>query len=141
MGSAKYADLLSSLSVGSTKEMKLDLQANGEDSDRILNLFDQRQLASRVLKEMKEVSSLLTRAMNIHLNVEQQFILNTSNVFVSFQTLNAESLLGKEIPLLDNARLRLPSTWNVSLQKYSTGSLRVRSSVSFDLLSSVDFAL
>ena len=118
----------------------LDLLPDGSDLTRVRNLFDQSELANRVLKQMKEVSSLLTSALNIHLNVEQQFTLNTSNVLMTFQTLNIASLPGTEIPSLGNARLRLPSSaWNLSLQKEQIGSLRVRSSS--DLLMSLDFSL
>ena len=117
--------------------VELDVLANGEDSDRTQNLFDQKELSSRLLKQMKEVSSLLTRSLNIHLNVEQQFTVNTSSVFMSLETLKIQSLLRKEIPSVGNAWLRLPSTWNLSLQEYPTGSLRVRSF----LFMQVDFSL
>ena len=89
---------------------------------------DQEELSSRVLKQMNEVSSLLSKALNIHLNVEQQFTLNTSDVFMSIGTLKIESLLGKEIPSVSEARFRLPSTWNLSLLEHQRGSLKVRSS-------------
>ena len=65
-------------------------------------------MANRVLKQMQEVSSLLTSALNIHLNVEQQVTMNTSNVFMSLQTLKIESFLEKQIRSVGNARLRLP---------------------------------
>ena len=93
------------------------------------NLFDQEELSSRVLKRMNEVSSLLSKSLKIHLNLEQQFTLNTSNVFMSIETLKIESILGKEIPSVGEARLRLPSIWNLSLVEHQRGSLKVRSFV------------
>ena len=75
---------------------------------------------------MTEVTDLLTRALNIHLNVEQQFTMNTPSIFMSMETVKVGSLLGKEIPSVGNARLRLPSIWNLSLDPHQTGSLRVR---------------
>ena len=125
-----------SLSLCSSMLIELDLEEDGKDSAR--NFFQQKQFSSQVLKEMNEVSSLLTEAMNIHLNVEQDFLVNTSNVFFSLQTLEIVSLLGKDISSLDNARVRFPSSWNLSLPEHSTGSLRVRSffsSLSFHLFS------
>ena len=116
----------------------LDLLSDGDDAIRTRKLFDQSQVANRVLKQMNEVSSLLTSALNIHLNVEQQFTMNTSNVFMSLQTLQIASLFGKEMPSVGKARLRLPSIWNLSLDEPQTGSLRVRSS--FYLRIAVDFS-
>lgn len=117
----------------------LDLLSDGVDATRTLNLFDQTQTANRVLKQMQQVSSLLTSALNIHLNVEQQFTMNTSNVFMSLQTLKVSSLLGREIQSVGNARLRLPLTWNLSLDEQQTGSLRVRPSC--QRLMPIDFSL
>lgn len=108
-----------------SKLIELDLLADGEDSVRTRNGFDQKALANRVLKQMTEVSSHLTRALNIHLNVEQDFTMNTSNLFMTLETLKTSSLLGKEIPSVGNARLHLPSTWNLSFDERQTGSLRV----------------
>ena len=93
------------------------------------NVFDQEELSLGVSKQMNEVSSLLSQSLNIHLNLEQQFTMNTSNIFMSIQTLNIESLRGIEIPSIGEARLRLPSSsWNLSLlDSPQTGALKVRS--------------
>ena len=105
----------------------LDPLGDGEDLDRTRNLFYQSQVSSRLSKQMNDVVNLLTRALNIHLNVEQEFTLNTSNVVMSLATLKGESLRGKEIQSVGNARLRLPSQGNLSLDEHQSGSLRVRS--------------
>ena len=104
MGSWKYEDLLLYWS----KWIGLDLAAGGEGSDRARKLFNQKDLSSQVSKQTKEVSSLLPRSLNIQLNLDQQFTLNTSSVLMSLETLKIDSLLGKEIPSVGNARLRLP---------------------------------
>ena len=98
--------------------------------DQSRNLFYQEQVSSRVSKQMNDVVSLLTRALNIHLNVEQEFTLSSPNVFMSLETLTVKSLLGKEIQSVGNARLRLPSRGNLSLGDHQSGSLRVRSTSS-----------
>jgi hypothetical protein len=111
-----------------------------DDEDQI-NLQYQEALSSRVSKQMTSVLNLLTRSLNIHLNVEQQFTLNTSNVFMSLETLKGESLRGKEIQSVGNARLRLPSSGNLSLDdEHQSGSLRVRSSSSFYLSTSLSLS-
>ena len=97
-----------------------------DEKDR--NLQYQKELSQRLLRQMDAVFTLLTKAMNIHLNVEQQFTIDTPNLFMSLETLKGESLMGKEIQLVGKARLRLPSTGNLSLNQQQPGSLRVRSS-------------
>ena len=104
------------------------------------NVFEQRQLASRVNKQMNELISLLTRSLNIHLNVGQHFQVNSSAVFLTVESLTGESLSNKQISTVDNALLRLPSTWNISLNDISNPSLRVRYLFS-SLLSFVMFDL
>jgi hypothetical protein len=90
--------------------VRLDLVDDGEEIERAQNLFYQSQVSRRVSKQMTDVVNLLTRALNIHLNLEQQFTLNTSNIFISLETLKGESLIGKEIQSVHNARLHLLSS-------------------------------
>ena len=109
--------------------------------DQSRNLYYQQQVSDRVSKQANDVVNLLTRALNIHLNLEQQFTLNTSNVFVSLEKLKGESLLGREIPSVDNARFRLPSRGNLSVDQHQSGLLRVRSSSSLPAMSlSISFS-
>ena len=123
-----FARLSKRRSAFSSLVVAVDLLADGDDVERAENLFYQEQVSSRVSKQMSDVVNLLTRALNIHLNLEQQFMLNTSHVFVSLETLKGESLLGKEIQSAGNARLRLPSSGNLSFDEHQLGSLQVRSS-------------
>ena len=97
-----------------------------DEKDR--NLQYRKELSQRLLRQMNAAFTLLTKALNIHLNVEQQFTIDTLNLFMSLETLRGESLMGKEIQSVGNARLRLPSTGNLSLDQQQPGSLRVRSS-------------
>ena len=89
------------------------------------NLFEQKQLASKVNEEMNELTILLTRSLNIHLNVGQHFTVNSPNVFMSLESLTSDSLSNKQIPTVGNALLRLPSILNISLNHTSSSSLRV----------------
>ena len=90
------------------------------------NLFEQKQLAERVNREMNELISLVTRSLNFRLNVEQHFTVDSPAVFMSLERLTTESLSNKEIQMVGNAFLRLPSTLNISLNDTSSPSLRVR---------------
>ena len=125
------ADLTASQQFPSDYESDLESKWSRRSAEEDLNVFDQEDLSSRVSKQMSDVSSLLNSALKIHLNVQQQFTINTFNLFMSFQSLNIESLRGKEIPSVGEARLRLPSSRNLSLDdEHQTGSLKVRSSPS-----------
>ena len=90
------------------------------------DLFAQKRLALKVQKETTELISLLNKGLNVHLNVGLQFTVNTPGVFMSLEGLEKESLANKEILMVANARLRLPSTFNLSLNTNFTPSLRVR---------------
>jgi hypothetical protein len=117
----------------SSSDYETDLEQNPTEGQSAFlsslesrNLFEQKQLAARVNKEMNELMSLLTRSLNIHLNVGQHFQVNTPNVFMSLESLTSESLSKKVIPTVGNAFLRLPPTLNISFNGTSTMSLRVR---------------
>ena len=87
----------------------------------------QEALASRVLKETTEVFDLLTRALRIHLNLNQSFQLNSSAVFITVETLKIDSLLNKEIRSIGDARLRFPKHTLLTGNAAEYYSLRVRS--------------
>ena len=97
------------------------------------DLYFQETLASRVSKETTEVFDLLTRALRIHLNVNQSFQLNSSAVFVIVETVKIDSLMDKEIRSVAEARVRFPhhSLDGANLNQYY--SLRVRSLLFIEL--------
>ena len=97
------------------------------DADR--DVRSEKHLASRVMKEINASTSLLTRTLKIHLNLGQRFLINTSSVFISLETLSMQSLSEKGILEIDDARLRLPSTLNPSLNSSDSYLLRVRLSL------------
>ena len=73
---------------------------------------------------MTEIYSAITEALNIHLNIGQSTMVNTSAVFVSVQTLSADSLSNRAISQVGNARIQMPST--VTLDNSTHGSIRLR---------------
>jgi len=61
--------------------MKINLLSENEK-----NIYQQKELAKQIEDKMKEVISRLNSILNIHLNVGQQSIFNTSEVFMSLQS-------------------------------------------------------
>ena len=110
-----------------TRVLRADLLEFQGNEDQ--NLRSQEQLASRISEQMTEVFSLVTKALKIHLNLDKSFKLNSSAVFFTLETVKMESLVGKEIRSVGDARLRLPFR---SLDGNDTRhySLRVRPSIS-----------
>jgi hypothetical protein len=73
------------------------------------------------------IISLLTSALNIHLNIGQNSIINTSSVFMSLQTLSVESLSNIVVQQIGiNTQIHMPSTFSLNISNTSTISLRVR---------------
>ena len=127
----------------SSGEMNLDPteDLSPAEKNRVESLQSQRVLSNQVMGEMNALMSLLTSGLTIYLNIGQNFTLNSSAAFMSMETLTRESLLNKEIRPIGNARLRLPSRLNLSLEPNLRHSIRVRPSLlsfSLDLLLSVD---
>ena len=89
---------------------------------------DQRQeLARRVSRETTRVFDLLTNAMKIHLNLEQTLEMNTSTLFVRLETVKNDSLKGKKIQTIGEARLHFPNQ-SLRIENYDPNqyySLRV----------------
>ncbi len=69
--------------------------------------------------------SLLTSSLNIHLNIGQDLIMNTSEVFMSLETNTINSLSNKQIKQIGNGQISLPTNFNSNINKNSTVSIRV----------------
>jgi hypothetical protein len=107
----------------------LDLFADGNDfswetNDRGRNRFYQQRLATTIGQQAKEITSLLTQAMSIHLNRVQQWQMSTSSVFFSIESLPLGSLTNKDIEPMKDVRMRLPAT--LILNTTQTESLLIR---------------
>lgn len=73
------------------------------------NRYYQRQLAQQINNQMIETISLLSSALNIHLNLGQQSTMNTSSLFLSLETVSLQSLSKKVIHPLGQVQIQLPS--------------------------------
>ena len=81
---------------------------------------------------MNKIISKVTSILSIHLNIGQSFIMNTSEVFMSFETTSVESLPNKQIDLIENAHIHLPSTIKINPNDSQIVLLRVCSFVSLE---------
>jgi hypothetical protein len=88
-------------------------------------MYYQNQLAIQLLNQINEITSLLTSALHIHLNIGQYSIMNTSMAFMSLETISSETLLNKQIQQIGNAQINFPSKFNSNLNNNSRISLRV----------------
>ena len=57
---------------------------------------------------MNEIISSITSVLDIHLNIDQNMIINTSAIFFSLEKITSESLSNR----LNNTQIRLPSILN-----------------------------
>ena len=89
------------------------------------NIFYQKRLANEIQEKVKKIISLLSLSINIHLNLEQNLIINTSKVFSSLKTLSFQSLSNQILKQVGNALVQFPSQFNSNLNQNQTISLRV----------------
>ena len=78
------------------------------------NNYNQNQLAISLEKKLAELTSLLSQSMRIHLNLGQQYTLNTSNVFFSLEPVAIKSLSDREIRSVGNGTIRFPSQFQLT---------------------------
>jgi hypothetical protein len=87
------------------------------------NKYYQKQTADTITSQVTQIISLVTTALNHHLNIGQNLTINTPSVFMSLETLSVQSLSNKQIQQVGNAQIRLPS--NLNINQNTTVSLRV----------------
>ncbi|CAF3897839.1 unnamed protein product [Rotaria sordida] len=88
------------------------------------NIYYQKKLAKQITIQVNKIISLLTSTLNIHLNIGQNLILNTSEVFLSLETISIESLSNKFIQQIGNGQIHFPLNFSLNLNKNATISLR-----------------
>lgn len=103
-----------------------DFFADGNDNIR--NIYYQKQSANEINIRVTEIISLLTCSLNIHLNLDQNIIINTSQVFLSLETILIESIQNKIIKQIENALFEIPSNFTSNITNHSSIKLRVCSS-------------
>ena len=84
------------------------------------NLYYQKQAADVMINRVKEIDSLITSSLNIHLNLGQHFLINTSQTFLTLETLSIESLKNRTIE-----RFEIPTNFTLNISANSSISLRV----------------
>ncbi|CAF0846743.1 unnamed protein product [Adineta steineri] len=115
----------------------LNLFSDGNDFstetiEKNRNLYYQKQLANQINSQVTEIISLLTSSLNIHLNIGQSSLMNTSQSFVSLETISIQSLKDRLVKQVENAQFSIPSDFILNTTSNSSISLRSK----IDLLAS-----
>ncbi|CAF4198666.1 unnamed protein product, partial [Adineta steineri] len=95
-----------------------------ETIERNRNIYYQKQLANQIINQMNEIIALLSSSLNIHLNIGQQSIIDTSQVFMSLESKSIESLSNKLSQPMINVQIQLPENLNLNLSNNSKISIR-----------------
>ncbi|CAF3980133.1 unnamed protein product [Rotaria sp. Silwood2] len=108
----------------------LNLFADGNDFsmetiEKNRNIYYQKQAANQIENQVKEMMELLTSSLNIHLNLGQNLLINTSETFMSLETISVESLSNRIVKQVGNAQFRIPS--NLTFDKIDNFSISLRS--------------
>ncbi|UJR17432.1 hypothetical protein I4U23_004327 [Adineta vaga] len=77
------------------------------------NTYYQKQTANVINNQWTDIVASLTAAFQVHLNIEQKFILNTTSIFFSLEKLLIQSLPNKLIQLSGNGQIKLPENFNL----------------------------
>ncbi|CAF4146964.1 unnamed protein product, partial [Adineta steineri] len=109
----------------------LNLFSDGNDFstetiEKNRNLYYQKQLANQINSQVTEMISLLTASLNIHINIGQKYRMNTSQSFVSLETISIQSLKDRLVKQVENAQFSIPSDFILNTTSNSSISLRSR---------------
>ncbi|CAF1272127.1 unnamed protein product [Adineta ricciae] len=104
----------------------LNLFADGNDFswetvEKNRNLYYQKELANQILDQMNTLISKITSAMNIHLTLNQNLLVNTSEVFMLIEKRTLQSLTNIKLEQTENAHIQLPTNL------YNNSSVLIRS--------------
>ncbi|CAF1484404.1 unnamed protein product, partial [Adineta steineri] len=109
----------------------LNLFSDGNDFsietiEKNRNIYYQKQLANQINSQVTEMISLLTSSLNIHINIGQNYLMNTSQSFVSLETISIQSLKDRLVKQIENAQFNIPSDFILNTTSNSSISLRSR---------------
>lgn len=115
------------------RECDIGLFVDGDDHSwesvrKGRNVYYQQEKVKEMIDRTKKTISLLSDALNNHLNVGQNQTINTSSVLMSYQTMTIASLSNKTIQPMKNLQVDLQSNINST----STSSQRISLRVCFD---------
>ncbi|CAF3807836.1 unnamed protein product [Rotaria sp. Silwood1] len=107
----------------------LNLFADGNDFsietiEKNRNVYYQKQLANQIKNQVNEIIALSTSSLNIHINIGQNLTINTSQTFMSLETLSIKSLENKIVKQVANAHFDIPSSFTLNTTNISSISLR-----------------
>ncbi|CAF4813661.1 unnamed protein product, partial [Rotaria socialis] len=80
-----------------------------ETIEKNRNIYYQKQATNEISTEVEQTISLISSALNIHLNLGQNLTVNTSSIFMSMETISVGSLSNKSIEQIGDARIQMPS--------------------------------
>lgn len=109
---------------------RLDLFAEGDDFsaetiEKNRNIYYQKQVAKEIFDQVTKTLSLLTSALNAHLNIGQNLTMSSSSMFVSLETQTLESISNKVIQQPGRGRIRIPANFTSIVPNNQTISLQV----------------
>ncbi|CAM4981739.1 unnamed protein product, partial [Rotaria socialis] len=96
-----------------------------ETIEKNRNIYYQKQATNEISTEVEQTISLISSALNIHLNLGQNLTVNTSSIFMSMETISVGSLSNKSIEQIGDARIQMPS--NLQFNSTDSSSLSIQS--------------
>ena len=107
------------------------------------NFYQQKQLANQIENQMKEIISRLNLILNIHLNVGQQSIVNTSEVFMTLQSETIESLSNQTFAngAIQFSQININQTKSIRIQSKIEPLASFANSVNTNVSRSISFSL
>ncbi|CAF0834260.1 unnamed protein product [Adineta steineri] len=93
------------------------------------NIYYQKQLANQINTQVTAIISLITSSINIHLNIGQNSIINTSQTYMSLETISTQSLSNRIVKQIGNAQFHIPSDFNLNTNDNSSISVRSKMDV------------
>ncbi|CAF1108215.1 unnamed protein product [Adineta ricciae] len=88
------------------------------------NVYYQKQLSNDINAQMTQLLSLLTSSLNTHLNVGQDFSIDTSQVLLSIETKSSQFFSNSFTKRIGNGQVQLPNNFNSHLNTSKKLSIR-----------------
>jgi hypothetical protein len=107
------------------------VESSGLSIEQSHNLYYQKESANQINTLVEQIHSLIVSSLNIHLNLGQNYTLNTSQTLMTLQTISIESLGDRLVQLVGNAQFQIPSNLTLSTTTNSSILLRVCFSLFF----------
>ncbi|UJR18997.1 hypothetical protein I4U23_022127 [Adineta vaga] len=96
-------------------------------------IYYQKELANQIKSEMNKLISLLTSTLNIHLNIGQDFHIETSQVLMTLETKSIQSLSNQFTKTIGNAQSMMEPLAPFGNSK-TTPNTNLSRSISFSIL-------